>query len=62
MNLNLNSQPLNVSKFGGPFRDQIRGALGAFGLSGDDGFKRVGVLKGEKARVALTKALMQPVN
>lgn len=42
---------------------QIRSALGAFGLSGDAGFKTVKVLSGgEKARVALTKVLMRPVN
>lgn len=42
---------------------QVRNALGAFGISGDDAFKKIQVLSGgEKARVALTKALMRPVN
>ena len=42
---------------------EIRSALGAFGISGDDSLKSVAVLSGgEKARVAMVQALVRPVN
>ena len=41
----------------------LRGALGRFGLSGDDALKRISVLSGgERSRVALAKFLLQPSN
>ncbi|MBN1480554.1 ABC-F family ATP-binding cassette domain-containing protein [candidate division KSB1 bacterium] len=41
----------------------IRTVLGLFGISGDDVYKKIGVLSGgEKARVSLTKILLSPVN
>lgn len=41
----------------------IRKVLGLFGFSGDDVFKRIGVLSGgEKARVSLSRILLSPQN
>jgi ATP-binding cassette subfamily F protein 3 len=43
--------------------EQVRNLLGRFLFSGDDAFKRVGMLSGgEKARVALAKLLAEPPN
>jgi len=42
---------------------KIRDVLGIFQLSGDEVFKKIGVLSGgEKARVSLAKILLSPVN
>jgi len=42
---------------------KVRDVLGIFQLSGDDVFKKIGVLSGgEKARVSLAKILLSPVN
>jgi ATP-binding cassette subfamily F protein 3 len=44
-------------------RLRVRDVLGMFQLSGDDIYKKIGVLSGgEKARVSLTKILLSPVN
>jgi ATP-binding cassette subfamily F protein 3 len=63
--LNLDADVLEevLSTASDAHRPRIRDVLGLFRFSGDDVFKKIGVLSGgEKARVSLAKILVSPVN